>query len=756
MPVMRSYNDATPVDLLINPSPQGDHLSPEEAKVRDYVLAWRNKLRYERIEKVNIWNECWALYRGQEDFTNKEDWQSKIVLPKAWGTVKQAVNVIKRLMNLSKKPWKLESQDVANPLWQLRGEKMTNLTNMFLEKAKFSEEFTTGLECGFIMGVGIWKLGWNLSKRNRMRIQMVQMPVEPLQAAPPITPQGPIQNLPPELQQAAMRGQMPAGPLEQQQQPVLAPEQIGQSRQELPVQQNVQYPTQLPQEALMPPGSLNSPMGGPVGGLAPIMVPQFQKQVVQEEVLEGNLTINAVDPYFFYWLPGSKLNKWTGTIEEIGVPKWQLLEMAQEGAFDPELIEKIGPMLIPEYQRQVYLRFGEMPRGPSGPTKDTGIIKLTEFYGPLVIEGKVVEKDAHIIIANDTWVLKNGRNESWFGTPPYCAYSPLSLPFRTEGTGLVEMVRYIDRALNQIVNLGVDTLLFRLNPLFEFTPDLYENPEDLRNGITPGKMLRRNQIVGNTDMGIRPVKFEDVSPGASSMAGILDRSHQEGGLVSELQQSLPRWSGAQTATETQAIQQNQNSFFGSLASDIEKQAIQPIVKMASELIMQYIDTANDPRVSAVLGIDQVVLAGMSHAEIYEMINGDYDVKVTGLSDQIDKADMLQNLIQLMNIIGQNPQAWLPYINQDALLRRILDSFRPTIHDIEQIVADPQTVAANKAAQQQSEQQAQLMKMMPELQRLQQEQQMKQMDLQHDMAKHQDTMMQRAADQAIEAKHKGVM
>ena len=144
MPVQRSYNDATPVDLLINPSPQGDHLSPEEAKVRDYVLAWRNKLRYERIEKVNIWNECWALYRGQEDFTNKEDWQSKIVLPKAWGTVKQAVNVIKRLMNLSKKPWKLESQDVANPLWQLRGEKMTNLTNMFLEKAKFSEEFKIG------------------------------------------------------------------------------------------------------------------------------------------------------------------------------------------------------------------------------------------------------------------------------------------------------------------------------------------------------------------------------------------------------------------------------------------------------------------------------------------------------------------------------------------------------------------------------------------------------------------------------------
>ena len=104
MPVQRSYNDATPVDLLIDPSAQtsSSGLSPEDAKVRDYVLSWRNKLRYERIEKVNIWNECWALYRGQEDFTNKEDWQSKIVMPKAWGTVKQAVSVIKRLLKIGR------------------------------------------------------------------------------------------------------------------------------------------------------------------------------------------------------------------------------------------------------------------------------------------------------------------------------------------------------------------------------------------------------------------------------------------------------------------------------------------------------------------------------------------------------------------------------------------------------------------------------------------------------------------------------
>jgi len=744
MPVQRSYQDGTPIDLLTDPSAQSgtnlSNVSAEDAKIRDYVIAWRNKLRTERIEKVNVWNECWALYRGQEDFSNKEDWQSKIVLPKSFGTVKQATNLIKRLLNLSKKPYRAEPENPDDAVWNLRSEKMTSLSKMLLDKAKFLDEFGTGLECSFIMGLGLWKLGWNVMPRTRMRVETTW--IDANQAAMQPAQQG---MLPPTLAGTVPTG--PDAPEVPQQQPAstMAPTGIGQSRPELGNQQNALYPTQLPMEALLPPGSLNASMGG----IDPIRVPT--KQIVKEEVMEGHLALNAVDPYYFYWLPGSKLNAWSGTIEEMEVPKWQLLEMAQQGAFDPELIKQIGPMNIPEYQRQTYLRFGEMPRGPSGPNDSTGTVKLTEFYGPLVLDGVVIEKDAHIIIANDTWMLKNGKNQFWFQAPPYVGFSPLSLPFRTEGVGLVEMVRYIDRALNQITNMSVDTLLFRLMPLFEYTPDIYENPEDLRNGITPGKMLRRNQLMGNQDIGIKPVQFEDISPGTTAVAGLLDRAHQEGGLVSEIQQSLPRWSGAQTATETEQIQQNQDSFFGAMAADIERQAIGPIVKMAIDIIMQYIDTANDPRVAAVLGIDEQILAGMSQPEIYEMVSGNYDVKVTGLSDQLDKAEMLQNLVQLMNIIGQNPEAWLPYINQDALLRRILESFRPNIHDIEQIIADPQTIAASKAEMAQKEQAAQMATLLPQLAKMAQDSEHKKMDMEADAARFEEESRSRAVDQAIAAK-----
>lgn len=751
MPVGRSYGDAVPVELIQDPSSQAPpsknaKLSPEDEAAKNYVISWRNKLRQERIEKVNVWNECWALYRGQEDYSNKEDWQSKIVLPKAWGTVKQAVSTVKRLLNYAKRPWRAQPINEDNAVWELRGEKMTDLSKFFLDKANFMEEFATGLETGFIMGLGVWKFGWDLTPRRRSRVitQMVPVPAPQGMGGAPQGPPG--QGLPAQMSAPPQGPQQPQIP-EQQPQPTLGPEAIGQSRQELFNQQNSQYPTQLPQEALLPPGGMN--MGGVSGIPGMMMIPR--KQIIQEDVLEGNLSMNAVDPYFFYWLPGSKLNRWTGTIEEMEVPKWQLMEMAANGAFDPQLIEDIGPMLIPEYQRQVYLRFGEMPRGPAGPNNDTGTVKLTEYYGPLVIDGKIIEKHAHILIANDTWVLKNGKNDKWFLTPPYCAFSPLMLPFRTEGVGLVENVRAIDKALNQIVNLGVDTLMFRLMPLFEYTPDVYENPEDLRNGITPGKILRRNSLAMGNEMGIKPVEFMDVSPGANTMAGILDRAHQEGGLVTELQQSLPRWSGAQTATETEAIQQNQNSFFGSLAADIEQFALRPIIMMAIDIIMQYIDTANDPRVASVLGVDQAILSGMNHAEIYEMVSGDYDIKVTGLTDQLEKAEMLQNLIQLMNIIGQNPESWLPWINQDMLLRRILESFRPNIHDIEKIVADPQTAAANRMAMQQQEQQKMMMDLLPKLQQMAADQQNTQADRAVDIKKHNDEMLSKGVDQALQHK-----
>lgn len=756
-----------------------------DEKVRQYVISWRNQLRMYRYEKLSVWNECWQIYRGQEDWTDKEDWQSKIVLPKSFASVKQATNVIKRFLNAAKKPFMLESENPNDLVTVRRSEQMTHLAEVFLEKARFLDEFSESLETGFIIGVGICKLWWGLVPRVVTKVETKLIPAglsgvtdtsgtSPQQYVPapgggseqlsqnPTDVKGATQpaeafggtdsatrsNVPPSVSTnipppngpregtpstfaggSAGAGSLGQGgnlePPEQQPLgggvPIEAPasnrttQPVGQLPKALIQQDARMYPTQLANEFINP---MNLPAASGMGAQgAPQPQPMLrQRQIVREEILEGKLFIRAVDPYNFYWLPGSKMNAWTGTIEEIELPKWELLQMAQEGVFDPELVKSIQPMKIEEQTKQSWLRWGEHPRTTNGPTPDTGVCKLTEYYGPIVIDGEVKERYGHVLVANDTVVLINGRNQFWHRKAPYVGFSPVALPFRTEGVGLVEMVRQIDKAMSRIANMGVDTLMFRLMPVFEVAPEAYENPEDFDTGLTPGKIFRRNLQYPAAEA-LKPIQMEDISQGAVQMQSELNAAHQEGSLISQIQQAVPRYRGAQTATESQLMQDNQQSFFGAMAADIERSFLAPIVMMAIDLIFQFVDTSQDPRVASILGVEAGVLAGMTREEIMELVQGDYKVHVMGITGQLEKAEMLQSLVQFMNLIGQNPQAWLPYINQSKLLQRILEAFRPAIHDIEEILADPETAAAQQQAMFGQQITPDLLRLIPDLVRL---------------------------------------
>ena len=822
----QSFFESTPAEFVTGQDPSLAHRIDEteqqrqkrqyDEKVREYVISWRNQLRMYRYEKLAVWNECWQLYRGQEDWSDKEDWQSKIVLPKSFSSVKQATNVIKRLLSASKKPWQCESENPNDQVNNIRCEQMTYLTRVFMEEANFLYEFSEALECSFIMGCGIVKIWWGLVPRivTKIETRMVPLGVAGVTTANPqqqyvnlggggpqsYSPTGAIPNdqlsndasiapnhppdstdsrggpTPPGVDISRRNvgtgpvagtpsagvgggGQANNPPPEQQPSgggvPVESPasnrtqQPLGQLPKALIQQDARSYPTQLGNEFISP---MNLPGGG--GGLnvpqlpgqAPTM--QAQKQLVREETLEGRLFIRSVDPYNFYWLPGSKMNRWEGTIEEIELPKWELMQMAEEGVFDPELVKQIQPMKIEEQTKQSWLRFGEMPRTTNGPTADTGVIKLTEFYGPIVLDGAVKERWGHVLIANDTIVLINGKNQFWHRKAPYIGFSPVVLPFRTEGVGLVEMVRQIDKALNRLANMSVDTLMFRLMPLFEVTTEAFENPEDFDTGLTPGKIFRRNAQYPTLE-GIKPVTTEDISNGATQLSSELNVAHQEGSLISQLQQSIPRYRGAQTATESQLMQDNQQSFFGSMASDIESQFLDPMVMMCIDLILQFIDTANDPRVASILGMEAATLAGMTREEVMELVQGDYKVRVTGVTGQLEKAEMLQNLVQFMNLIGQNPQAWLPFINQNKLLQRILEAFRPAIHDVEEIIADPETAQANQQAMFGQEITPDLLNLIPQLVRLNNERQARQFDQAQLNAEHAHEVHKTNHDHAIQ-------
>ena len=143
-----SYYSGVPAEMVEGEQPPTSQLAAdteEEAKARQYVISWRNQLKQLRWQKRQIWNECWQLYRGLDDWTDKEDWQAKIVIPKAFNSVKTATNVIKRLMMTAKQPWQVESYNPDDLVNVIRSEKCTDLLKVFTERAHIFEEFSEGL-----------------------------------------------------------------------------------------------------------------------------------------------------------------------------------------------------------------------------------------------------------------------------------------------------------------------------------------------------------------------------------------------------------------------------------------------------------------------------------------------------------------------------------------------------------------------------------------------------------------------------------
>ncbi len=287
---------------------------------------------------------------------------------------------------------------------------------------------------------------------------------------------------------------------------------------------------------------------------------------------EGTLRLQAVDPYNFVWLPGSRFNRWTGTIEDMEVPAWQLFELADKGVLDPDAVSKAAKSAkrIDATQERRELRFREQ-RQSQGANLGMGMVKLSEYHGPLLDEtGRMVQKFGHLIIANDSELLLKQVNAK-LRRPPYTAWSPLLIPFRDEGVGVVEMSRALIKGLNKLINLSMDGQVFKLMPMFEMMEDAYENPEELDSGMVPGKILKRNMSHAGAD-GIKPIPTEDISAGAIQLEGILDRGIQKGSFITEIMQALPRFRGAQTLGEIDIKAGQQDNFVDVLARDVDNYA----------------------------------------------------------------------------------------------------------------------------------------------------------------------------------------
>jgi len=578
----------------------------------DFVIDKRKALADAQRSRHSVWQDCQDLYDLKGDFAAKQDWQSKIVLPKAFAAVKQATSSVSQMLRTAEQPWTLEPVDPDNLQDAAAGSRLAMLLKFLFDESGAYDAMGNGLETAFLTGLGVWRTAWSMQRRQ----------------------------LPPRVNAF---------------------------------------------------GAVERPV-----------------------VMEGGLAVREVDPFGFFWLPGSRLNAWTGCIEDYEAPVHELRELVKQlgledsGVLRSQDIVPSGATSSDARNEHRSARDEWQRRNNAKSALATAWV--TEYWGPLV-DGQHNTLDGgnqwHILIVGDRHLLVAQRNQLWSNKPPYTAFSPMRHPRRpVDGIGVVEPALEINKAISRITNMGIDRELLAILPTMLGVTDAFENPEDLDAGITPGKLLRISraaamQMGGNLKNALQPLEIGGLSPQTVPLLGILDRAVQEGSQISEIQQALPRFRGAQTLGEIEMKGAQGQDFMSSLAKRIDEVGIQPLVEQGMDLTLQFLHTIGDKRAARILGFDDYAFwQSTTLEERLQIVQCDCVLKVHGVSDQAKKSEQLQELMTFFTVIGQNGEAWLPNINQGEILKRIIESFNG-IRDVDKLINSPEEAAAIREQMQQA-------------------------------------------------------
>src|SRR3990167_2310195 len=106
----------------------------------------------------NVALECWDMYRNKQDFSDKEDWQSRVTVPKAHAAVKQGVANIRKLFSQARDTVLVDDPSGINKAFApyvQEGVKRVWDASGFLDVT--SEALEAGLIMGLIAVRGDWQ-----------------------------------------------------------------------------------------------------------------------------------------------------------------------------------------------------------------------------------------------------------------------------------------------------------------------------------------------------------------------------------------------------------------------------------------------------------------------------------------------------------------------------------------------------------------------------------------------------------------------
>lgn len=306
--------------------------------------------------------------------------------------------------------------------------------------------------------------------------------------------------------------------------------------------------------------------------------------------------------------------------------------------------------------------------------------RLTEYWGHLFERstGRLVAKDQRVTIANNKHLLVVDSFPFFDGEDPLVHFNALSVPFSVWGKLLIQHTDSIQLYINELFALMIDSAKMSvLNPL-EVDVSMLDDIEDILTGLFPGKLFKTK-----APNSVREIKIGGFGAAAQFVFGALKSEAQNAHGITEFLAGLPTSRGRATASETQIKTTQSAGFFDGILQNVEVGLDKTVEKMYFRM-MQFMDDWSDPAIQEIakrFGM-QDIIRGLDPVTRYELMKRPFRFHMQGLSLAFRKAEILTNLSELLQVLGQIPE-FAARLNPGKLFDKIMQAF-----DLEELIEQP--------------------------------------------------------------------
>lgn len=418
----------------------------------------------------------------------------------------------------------------------------------------------------------------------------------------------------------------------------------------------------------------------------------------------GWVSVDTVDPREVYLDPkGRNLYRW----RRYEIDKHELLMMAEatdDDGNDIYNIDKIRELQAYDDQERREERERATGHGEGEPSANRHTITIDEWLCTLLMpDGSVPAVNSLIVVANDRHIIRGPEaNPFWHGKDWIVATPMVSVPMSVYGRSYMEDWTEVSDAFVEMTNLILDSTFMSAVRSFVAAPDMLKNPRQLNEGVTPGKVFELEDGVQAADF-IKEIELGSLGADVIRVWESLKNEMREGAKLSQMSLGQLPSGDRHSATMAAQVEQSGNSMIRSMARTIEVRWLEVVLTQVWQVALQHMDFLE---LTNELG---QATAEMLNNHREEFANRKIRFRVTGISGLIDRQNKLQNLMSLLQVVGQNDvlmQALMQETSPDKLVSVLFQLHGVDINDIRLSEREQQQRAAvrgNQAAagQQQS-------------------------------------------------------